>query len=227
MSYDTFHKIKQLENGDFLVTTKCSNDGARPHEWTMDYFRVNFPGLNNEQLEAAFILYTEYSGDHYYPEKYKRLAQLAADYGKRFYTEKGEYPAQFINAPMSRERYEKDVEEFRNNPKYASRAIQGKLERTYAQYVIDTNRELLEAINGFIAYKREQVIEPKIKAKIRLSTGYYVSKLTANSRQIKLVEDEQDAHIFNMPRTELEKLMKRIPARLEPQIIYIQKGRTA
>lgn len=226
MSYEIYHRIKQLENGDFLVTSKGSNDGARPSEWTMDYFRINFPWLNSEQLEAAFILYTDYHGAHFYPEKYKRLAQLAADYGKRFYAEKGEYPACFICAPTSRERYEKDVEEYRKNPKYVSRDIQGKIERTYSQYVLDTNRELLDAVNGFITYKHEQVIEPKIKAKIRLNTGYYVSKLTANSRNIKLVECEYDAHVFNIAQSELDKLMKRIPARLEPQIIYV-KGKAA
>ncbi len=37
MSCEIYRKIKQLENGDFLVTSKSSNTGGSPKEWVMDY----------------------------------------------------------------------------------------------------------------------------------------------------------------------------------------------
>lgn len=227
MSYETFHKIRQLDNGDFLVTTKCSNDDAPPHEWTMDYYSRTFPGLNNEQREALFVLSGIYYGNVYYPEKYKRLEKIATEYSRAIFEATGDYPYGHTNCPMSLEQYKRELEYMREHPSsYMSEEIRDDPERSYADYVLFVNDRLLKMVNSFIEYKRNYQPEPKIKAKIQLNTGYYVSKLTANSRQIKLVEDEQDAHIFNMAQSELDKLMKRIPARLEPQIIYV-KGRAA
>jgi hypothetical protein len=61
--------------------------------------------------------------------------------------------------------------------------------------------------------------EPMIKAKIRLNTGDYVADLTMNSQRIKLTQDENRAQIFKRPKGEIDKLIKRIPARYEPQVL--------
>ena len=116
MSFTTFHKIKQLTNGDFVVTTKCSNDSAPPHEWVMDYFTKEYPNFNNRQLEATLILCGLYSGDKYYPVKFKRLQDLAHGYAKIHFEERGDYPYPLMK-PCSREVFERETNRIKDAEK--------------------------------------------------------------------------------------------------------------
>lgn len=222
MSYTTFHKVNQDDNGDFLVKTKCSNDGAPPSEWVMDYYRKSFPGLNNEQKEAAFILQGLYSGNKYYPEKYKWLEKIASEYCHNVFVAEGYYPYDKIFAPMSLEQYKKEQKLFLDNPeKYKINPEDTNINRTYAEYIIDTNNDLLKAVNGFIEYKQKQVKESKISAKIKLNNGDYVKKLTMNSRKIEIINNSIEAKIFNRTKEEINQLINRIPKYLEPEIIIV------
>ena len=93
MSYETYHAIKQQPNGDFVVTSHCSNvTPIRPHQWTMTYFRTHYPDMNNGQRVAAFLLENQYYGSRYIPEKWKRLDDLTTEYGRNVFAETGHYP---------------------------------------------------------------------------------------------------------------------------------------
>jgi hypothetical protein len=92
MSYETYHAIKQQPNGDFVVTSKCSNDNCTPKEWTMSYYRTKYPEMTNEQRVAAFLLESQYCGGRYYPEKWKRLDALTTEYSKKVFEIVGVYP---------------------------------------------------------------------------------------------------------------------------------------
>ena len=93
MSYETYHAIKQQPNGDFIVTSHCSNvHPARPHTWTMEYYRTLYPDFTNEQRISAFLLESQYCGGRYLSEKWKRLDALTAAYSKQFFAEHGVYP---------------------------------------------------------------------------------------------------------------------------------------
>ena len=144
MSCTTFRKIRQLDNGDFLVTTKCSNDSAPPCEWVMDYYRREFPLFNNKQREAALILSGLYSGDKFYSERYKRLQKQAIEYSKQVFESAGKYPYP-IYSGLSREAFERDKE------RCGSRK-ESVLYSTYEEYVEAVNSDNLRAVNGFIAY---------------------------------------------------------------------------
>ena len=108
MSYDTFHKIRQLENGDFVVTTRCSSDDAPPPEWVMSYYRRMFPAYTNRQREAAFVLSGHYSGNRYYSKRFKRLERMASEYSEVVHTETGEYPYPIHPTP-TREFFDRDI----------------------------------------------------------------------------------------------------------------------
>lgn len=93
MSYETYHAIKQQPNGDFVVTSHCSNvHPIHIHEWTMTYFRTKFPKATNEYRLARFLLESQYSGAVYVPEKWKRLDALTADYSRDYFAKHGVYP---------------------------------------------------------------------------------------------------------------------------------------
>lgn len=109
MSCEIYRKIKQLENGDFLVTSKSSNTGGSPKEWVMDYFRKRYPTFTKEQREAVFILYGLYYGNKYYPSRYKKLQNLAIEYSKKLYAETGRYAYSYVTDILSRNGYEADV----------------------------------------------------------------------------------------------------------------------
>lgn len=221
MSTETYHKIRQLDNGDFIVTTTCSSDDCPPHEWTMDYYRKSFPALSNEQRKAAFILSGLFYGNKYYPVQYKRLSKLGWKYAKAKFDETGDYPydAVVCGVPMSRERYEQEVEQLKKNPSgYIPMVFRKKPERTYEDYVAETKAALLESLNGFISYVKQHKPEAPIKARIVLNDGTYVTRLTMNSRRIGITPYEQKAQVFHRPKEEIEELMKRIPGRYVPQI---------
>lgn len=224
MSTETFHKIRQLDNGDFICTTTCSSDDCPPHEWTMDYFRKAYPTLSNEQRKAAFILQGLYSGDKFYPEHYKRMQKLGWEYAKAKFAETGEYPydAVVCGVPMSRERYEREVEQLKKNPSgYIPDVFRKNPERTYEDYAADTKAKLLEAINGFISYMEQHKPEAPIKARIRLNNGDYVAKLTMNSRRIAITPYEQKAQVFHKAKSDIKALMRRIPERCGAQLIIL------
>ena len=84
MSTTTFRKIRQLENGDFLVTTSCSNDTCEPHEWTMDWFTISYPDKDNQYKRAALLLYGLYTGDRYYPEAWQRKQKYAIEFAREW-----------------------------------------------------------------------------------------------------------------------------------------------
>lgn len=220
MSYETFHKIKHLENGDFLVTTKCSNDSAPPHEWIMDYYRKSFPTFNNKQREAAFILSGLYSGNVYYPERYKRLQQLANEYSRKVFENTGDYPYP-IYGGLSEVGYERDKKWYGENsirkPEHLT------LFSTYEEYKKSVDDSNFKAVNGFVEYVDSQEIEPKIKGKIRLSDGSWISRLATNSRRIAVCELENDAQIFKKPLSEINKLMERISKRYGAELIIIEE----
>lgn len=93
MSYETYHAIKQQPNGDFVVTSHCSNvHPARPQEWTMSYYRTHYPDMTNEQRVAAFLLENQYCGGRYVPEKWKRLDAMTTEYSKKVFVSTGRYP---------------------------------------------------------------------------------------------------------------------------------------
>ncbi len=209
MSYDTFHKIKQLDNGDFIVTTKCSNDDRKPHEWVMDYYRKTYPVLNKEQREAVFVIEGLYYGNRYYPQKFKKLEQIAIEYSNKFYSESGYRPYDKLYAVFNEERFKKECME--GNLIYNS----------YEEYYNKWEKDVLDTANGFIQYKNERPKEYIETVKIRLNNGYYVNKLTMNSRQISITETEKDAQIFKRTQNELDKLIKRIPKKYEPTVINL------
>lgn len=93
MSYETYHAIKQQPNGDFVVTSHSSNvTPIRPQEWTMTYFRTQFPDMTNDQRLAAFLLESQYCGGRYIPEKWKRLDAMTTEYSKKVFVATGRYP---------------------------------------------------------------------------------------------------------------------------------------
>lgn len=93
MSYETYHAIKQQPNGDFVVTSHCSNvTPIRPQEWTMSYYRTHCPDMSNEQRVAAFLLESQYCGGRYIPEKWKRLDAMTTEYSKKVFEIVGVYP---------------------------------------------------------------------------------------------------------------------------------------
>lgn len=93
MSYETYHAIKQQPNGDFVVTSHCSNvQPARPQQWTMSYYRTHYPDFTNEQRLAAFLLESQYCGGRYIPEKWKRLDAMTTEYGRGVFASTGRYP---------------------------------------------------------------------------------------------------------------------------------------
>lgn len=224
MSYETYHKIKQLDNGDFLVTSKCSNDDCPPREWTMDYYRTAFPQLNNKQRKVAFVLQGLYSGNKYYPEQYKRLERFARDYCEDVYAKTGKYPYDDVvyGVPMNRKAYEREVKQIMNNPSgYIPYIFRENPNRSYDDYVQEINTKLLETVNDFLVYIKQRKREPIIQARIRLNNGYYVAKLAINSRNIAITPYEQEAQIFRKTQTDIAMLMSRIPKKYNPQITMI------
>jgi len=222
MSYTTFHKIKQLENGDFRVVTKCSNDNAPPREWVMKYYTERYPHFNHRQKEAAFILSGLYSGDKYYPEKYKRLHKLACSFSTKYYEETGIYPHP-VAPPCSKEVYERETGRLENakaNGEYIPEYwLHRPMYERYEDYYNDAAKETAFFVNGFIAFVDSQTPISRIKAKIMLLDGKWVSGLRRNSRKIVCCEDESRAQVFHKTREEIALLMKKIPERYRPKMV--------
>lgn len=209
MSYETYHKIKQLDNGDFIVTTKCSNDDRKPSEWIMDYYKKTYPMLNIEQRDAVFVIQGLYYGNVYYPKKYKMLEKLAIEYSNKMYLEKGYRPYDKTIGIFGKDSFEKQSKE--GNSVY----------NNYEEYYNEWLSGVLDVVNGFIKYKNERPKENIITTKIKLNTGYYIKNLTVNSRKIGITEEEKDAQVFKRTQNELDKLIKRIPLKYEPILITL------
>ena len=171
MSYETYHAIKQQPNGDFVVTSHCSNvTPVRPQQWTMTYYRTHCPDFTNEQRLAAFLLESQYCGGRYIPEKWKRLDALTTDYSKKVFEIVGVYP-------------------------------------TYNE---------IEHINGLAEYikaKTQEPKEPKISVIIWCSgIKEYVCAMTMKSKRVGLCIDRDGAKVFRMTQSDIDKLVKRLPA---------------
>ena len=225
MSYTTFRKIRQLENGDFRVVTKCSNDSAPPHEWTMDYFTITYPQFNHRQKEAALILSGLYSGDRYYPEKYKRLQNHAWDYSSLHFNQTGKYPYPLVQ-PCSRDIYERETQRMKKAEEDGGYIPEYWRSRTayknYEEYYDVAVREPFDFVNGFIAYVDSQEPIVKIKAKIKLNNNKWICKLTKNSRKISVSDYANEAKVFYMTKDEINFLLKRIPDYYNAEIIVIK-----
>lgn len=184
MSYETYHAIKQQPNGDFVVTSHCSNvHPIHVHEWTMSYYRTQFPDATNEYRLARFLLENQYSGAVYIPEKWKRLDALTAAYDKEYFTKNGVYP-------------------------------------TCPESMTD------DAINGLTAFINAQ---PPAEKKTRFmifckAYNEYVSAMTMKSKRFGLCSDRDGAKVFRMTQSDIDKLIKRLPAYMQAETIKIQGG---
>ena len=181
MSYETYHAIKQQPNGDFVVTSHCSNvHPARPQQWTMSYYRTHYPDMTNEQRVAAFLLESQYCGGRYIPEKWKRLDALAEAYSKEFYEIVGVYP-------------------------------------THPESMTE------DAINGLTAFINAQ---PPAEKKTRFmifcrAYNEYVSAMTMKSKRVGLTIERDGAKVFRMTQSDIDKLVKRLPAYMNAETIKI------
>lgn len=149
MSCEIFRKIKQMENGDFLVTSKSSNCGGSPKEWVMDYYRLKYPNFTNTQRKAVFILSGLYFGNKYYPESYRKLEKLGREYNQKLYEETGKLAYRYVTDYMSQEGYAKDVARVIREGgtiKYCS----------YEEYLKAAHEEAIFVVNGFIEFIKEK-----------------------------------------------------------------------
>ena len=176
MSCETYHAIKQQPNGDFIVTSHCSNVyPVRPQEWTMSYYRTHYPDFTNEQRVAAFLLESQYCGGRYIPEKWQRLDAMTTEYSKKVFEIVGVYP-------------------------------------TYNE---------IEHINGLAEYikaKTQEPKEPKFSVIIWCSgIKEYVCAMTMKSKRVGLTIDRDGAKVFRMTQSDIDKLVKRLPAYMQAE----------
>ena len=215
MAIATYHRIRQENNGDFVVVLKMSNDGVPPQEHIMSYYREKFPKYTNEQRTAALLLDGLYSGDRYYPEKYKRLQRHAIEYSRQVFENTGERPYP-IHTPIARILYERELlkaEAQGDAPHYSS----------YEEYGKDVNEKSLKFVNGLVEYinEQERQREPKITARIRINGDRWVQGFKINSRRFGIVYAEQEAQVFKRTRSDLQILVDRIPEAYRAEIVTV------
>ena len=227
MSHETFHAIRQHPNGDFVVTTKCSNDDAPPHEWTMEYFRHEFPDFTNEQRVASFLLMSLYGGDVFYPVRWKKMLKLAEEYNENSFKETGRYPYEFIYNPAPIESYKRSIQKIMEEPdgyipsEYRDLPISDTVE-AYERYFATRKQQQLDAVNGLIKHINAVPVESKTKFIIMLHDAEeYIASYRKNSRKVRVSKDRADAYIFNMTQAEADAIMRRFAQSTHAQMITI------
>jgi len=222
MSYTTYHNIRQLPNGDFLVKTKVSNDGCPPETWTMDYYRRTFPFLSKEGLQAVFLLQGRYYGNRYYPAKWKRLEKLTDAYCDQRFEETGDRAATEVFDFVSKEQYEREIQEIGQYPHKGlhSQELQNMVSQnmTYEAAHDQWQADVTKIANDLAAYLREHAKAEKVGRYIitfltREGTPLYVaSHLTMRSTRLHPTQNAANAFVFKRTKSEIDALVARLPS---------------
>ena len=176
MSYEIYKSIKQLPDNSFKCVSASSNcstwDGKRDfREFTMTYFKDNWPTASSQEARALWLVYSGYCGDKFYPSNWKADQRLA----NRFMREKGynmsdmlkdhdlwlERAREFIAYKASYSQQPKECYIVKMQGRYVTKLTRCKAQmcvsRDDAKVFKSTLDDLQQKFNGYSQYSPEYI----------------------------------------------------------------------